>query len=261
MAKTRVIILAAGKGTRMKSDVPKPLVPVAGKPMIEHLLESVRASGVDEKPIVVVGAWSEEAFRAQLGETVEYAVQTEQLGTGHAVACAKHLAGEAENIIVLYGDHPFLCPEIVRGLESMQEAFPGSVAMLTAVVPEFEGDYKTFERWGRIIRDDDGEVIAIREAKDCLPEELEITEVNPALFAFPAAWAWIHLEALKNENASGEYYLTDLIAMAMAEGKEIATASADPLDVIGINSPEELARAEKVFGSVNKKIDELWATG
>lgn len=248
MAKTRVIVLAAGKGTRMKSEIPKPLVLVAGKPMVEHLLESVRASGVDEKPIVVVGAWSEQYFRAALGNTVEYAVQNEQLGTGHAVLTAKEAAGDAERIIVLYGDHPFLSQEVIHGLETMHEAFPDSVAMLTSVVPDFSGDYATFERWGRILRDDDGEVVGIREAKDAAPEEMDITEVNPAIFAFPATWAWAHLAALKNENASKEYYLTDLIAMAMAEGKEIATASADPFDVIGINSPEELARAEKVFG-------------
>lgn len=232
----------------MKSDIPKPLVPIAGKPMIEHLLESVRASGVDEKPIVVVGTWSEHFFRAALGETVDYAVQAEQLGTGHAVFSAKEAAGDAERIIVLYGDHPFLSADVIKGLDVMHEAFPDAIAMLTTVVPDFAGDYATFERWGRILRDDDGEVTGIREAKDATPEELEITEVNPAIFAFPAMWAWTHLAALKNENASQEYYLTDLIAMAMAEGKEIATASADPFDVLGINSPEELARAEKVLG-------------
>lgn len=247
MAKTRVIILAAGKGTRMKSDIPKPLVQVAGKPMIEHLLESVRASGVDERPIVVVGAWSEAMFRAQLGDTVDYAVQDEQLGTGHAVNCAKAAAGDADCIVVLYGDHPFLRPDVIRWLVTMQNAVPDSMAMVTSTVPDFNGDFATFQRWGRIIRNDLGDVVAIREAKDASPDELEINEVNPAIFAFPAEWAWSQLAALKNENASGEYYLTDLVAMAMAEGKEIATASADPFDVIGINSPEELARAEKVF--------------
>lgn len=246
MAHTRVIILAAGKGTRMKSDIPKPLIPVAGKPMIEHLLENVRASGVDEKPIVVIGEWSEAAFRAQLGETVDFAIQTEQLGTGHAVMAAKKVAGDADNIIVLYGDHPFIRPDVIRGITDMLEAFAGSVVMLTAIVPDFVDDYTMFLRWGRILRDENGEVIGIREAKDCTPDELEITEVNPGIYAFPAVWAWANLEKIGNENASKEYYLTDLIALAVAEGKEIATASANPLDVIGINSPEELARAEEL---------------
>lgn len=231
----------------MKSDIPKPLIAVAGKPMVEHLLESVRASGVDEKPIVVVGAWSEGAFRAQLGETVDYAVQDEQLGTGNAVASAKEAAGSADRIIVLYGDHPFVRPDVIKGIADMHEAFPDSVVMLTAIVPDFTGEHEHFIKWGRILRDDDGEVIGIREAKECSPEELDITEINPGIYSFSSAWVWSHLAELKNENASKEYYLTDLIAMAVAEGKEIATASADPFDVIGINSPEELARAERIF--------------
>ncbi|KKW30313.1 MAG: Bifunctional protein GlmU [Candidatus Uhrbacteria bacterium GW2011_GWD2_52_7] len=248
MSNIRVIILAAGKGTRMKSDIPKPLISVAGKPMIEHLLESVRASGVDERPVVVVGAWSEALFRAALGDSVDYAVQREQLGTGHAVRVAQEAVGAADNIIVLYGDHPFIRPEVIKGIADMCEAFTGSVVMLTAVVPDFIDDYTMFERWGRILRDDDGEVIGIREAKDCSQEELEITEVNPGIYAFPAAWAWSSFDKISNENASKEYYLTDLIALAVAEGIEIATASADPLEVVGINSPEELARAERIIG-------------
>ena len=99
-------------------------------------------------------------------------------------------------------------------------------------------------KWGRILRDADGNVTAIREAKDATPEELAVTEVNPAIFAFPAEWACNRLENLKNTNASGEYYLTDLIGIAMEEGVSIVTADADPMDVVGINSPEELARAE-----------------
>lgn len=245
--KTRVIILAAGKGTRMKSDIPKPLILVAGKPMIEHLLESVRASGVDERPIVVVGSWSEAMFRGVLGDTVEYAIQEEQLGTGHAVRSAKGVAGDAEHILVLYGDHPFIRPDVIKGIADMCQAFPRSVVMLTAIVPDYIDDYTMFLRWGRILRDDNGEVVGIREAKDCNEEELDITEVNPGIYAFPAEWAWSNFDKIRNENASKEYYLTDLVALAVAEGKEIVTASADPLEVVGINSPEELARAIKLI--------------
>lgn len=245
MSNTRVIILAAGKGTRMKSDIPKPLIPIAGKPMIEHLLESVRASGVDEKPVVVVGAWSEAMFRAQLGDSVDYAVQTEQLGTGHAVLAARDVVGDAESILVLYGDHPFIRPDVIRGIAMEREAFPEAIVMLTAIVPDFVDDFSIFQRWARILRDENGEVIGIREAKDCSAEELDITEVNPGIYAFGASWAWEHLEKISNNNASGEYYLTTLIDLASLEGTSIVTASADPLEVVGINSPEELARAEK----------------
>jgi bifunctional UDP-N-acetylglucosamine pyrophosphorylase/glucosamine-1-phosphate N-acetyltransferase len=228
----------------MKSDIPKPLIPVAGEPMVTRLIRSVKESGVDERPVVVVGAWSEAQFREALGDTVDFAVQVEILGTGHAVKAAKDIIGDAERAVVLYGDHPFLSASVIRGIADLQDANPGAFVMLTSTVPNFDGDFQTFVRWGRILRGADGAVKAIREAKDATPEELAITEVNPAIFAFPAQWAWDRLERLKNANASGEYYLTDLVSAAMDDGLPIVTASADPFDVIGINSPEELARAE-----------------
>ncbi len=244
MPTTRVVILAAGKGTRMKSDIPKPLISVAGEPMITRLVRSVKESGIDEKPVVVVGSWSEAMFRDVLKDSVDYAVQTEQLGTGHALRSAKEAVGDAGRVVVLYGDHPFIRPEVMGRLVDIQSVNPASVAMLTAKVPNFEDTFATFVKWGRVLRDADGNVTAIREAKDATPEELAVTEVNPAIFAFPAIWAWNRLENLKNTNASGEYYLTDLIGAAMEEGVTIVTADADPMDVVGINSPEELARAE-----------------
>ncbi len=212
--------------------------------MVTRLIRSVKKSGVDERPIVVVGAWSETLFREALGDSVDFAVQMEILGTGHAVRAAKDVAGDAERVVVLYGDHPFLSAPVIRSIAELQESHPEAFVMLTSKVPNFDGDYQTFVRWGRILRGTDGAVTAIREAKDASPEELAITEVNPAIFAFPAAWAWGRLERLKNANASGEYYLTDLVSAAMEDRLSIVTASADPFDVIGINSPEDLARAE-----------------
>lgn len=252
MSKTRVIILAAGKGTRMKSDIPKPLIPVSGEPMICRLVRSVVESGVDAKPIVVVGAWSEAMFRETLGDSVEYAVQKEQLGTGDAVKAARDAAKDAGRIVVLYGDHPFIRPSVIRSIVQMQEENPQAMVMVTATVPNFDGDFQTFVRWGRILRNEHGDVIAIREAKDATEEEREVREVNPALFAFPCPWVWEQLELLNNANASQEYYLTDLVAAAMNARLSIVTTSADPLEVIGVNSPEELARAEEVHrGSIS----------
>jgi len=230
----------------MKSEIPKPLIAVAGEPMVTRLIRSVKESGIDDKPIIVVSALNERMFRKALGDTVDYAVQNEQLGTGHAVKSARDAVGSADRVIVLYGDHPFLRPEVIREIAGLQELNPNAFVMLTATVPNFEGDFQTFARWGRILRDDARRVIAIREAKDTTSEELSVTEVNPAIFAFPTVWAWNQLEMLKNTNASGEYYLTDLVAAAMEEGMPIVTASAEPFDVIGINSPEELARAESL---------------
>ncbi len=244
MPNTRVIILAGGKGTRMKSDIPKPLIPVAGEPMVTRLVRSVKESGVDEKPIVVVGAWSEARFREALGDSVEYTVQVEILGTGHAVKAAKGAVGNAERVVVLYGDHPFIAPTIVRSLIEKANDHPDAVIMLTAKVPHFEGNYLGFVSWSRILRDAQGNIIADRQVKDATDEEKQIREVNPCIYSFPTAWLWERLDRLKNENASKEYYLTDVIAMAMAEGKEVVTVDVDPLEVIGINSPDELLRAE-----------------
>lgn len=246
MSKTRVIILAAGKGTRMKSDIPKPLISVSGEPMITRLIRSVKGSGVDVCPVVVVAPWSKSMFEAVLKNHVEYAVQQEQLGTGNAVKSAREVVADADRVIVLYGDHPFLRPEVIQEIAGLQSSNPTAFVMLTATVPNFVGEFETFVKWGRILRDRTGHVTAIREAKDATPEELLVTEVNPAIFAFPAPWAWEHLDLVKNANASGEYYLTDLVAEAMNSGVPIVTANADPFDVIGINSPEELRRAEAI---------------
>ncbi len=250
MPMTRVVILAAGKGTRMKSDIPKPLIPVAGEPMITRLVRSVKASGIDEKPVVVVGSWSEAMFRDALGDSVDYAMQVEQLGTGHALKVSEDSCRDASSIVVLYGDHPFLSPSILQRLAQLRLEHPDSLVMLTVRVPNFEGDYAGFISWSKILRDEHGKIIGDRQVKDASEEEKKILELNPCMYAFPAPWIWERLSRLKNLNASKEYYLTDVIAMAMEEGKEIVTADADPLDVIGINSPEELARAEAMNAGI-----------
>lgn len=252
MNNTRVVILAAGKGTRMKSDVPKPLIPVAGEPMVTRLVRSVKESGVDEKPIVVVGAWSEALFREALKDSVDYAVQHEQLGTGHALMVAKESAGDATRIIVLYGDHPFLPASVIAGLVHIAAEHENAVAMLTATLPNFDGEFATFAKWGRVLRGADNEVAAIREAKDASAEELETREVSPGMYAFPAPWVWLQESRLRSENAAHEFYINDLIDLALAQGMHIVTSPARPLDVIGVNTPDELARAENAYTGGNR---------
>lgn len=250
MHETRVVILAAGHGKRMGADVPKPLVPIAGRPMIAHLLDSVIASGVDARPVVVVAPDCVGLFKNALDNLCDFAVQAEQLGTGHAVMVAKDIVGDAKRVVILYGDHPFIPAETLRELVTLHDKQPDAVAMLTSTVPGYEGQYDAFRGWARIVRrgrDEGGEVIAIREAKDCSPDELLVREVNPGIYAFPATWMWERLPKLGKSNASGEYYLTELFTMAFDEGMGIVTASADPLDVMGINTPDELTRAEEVF--------------
>ena len=245
---TRVIILAAGKGKRMGSDVPKPLLPIAGRPMIEHLFDSVIDSGIDSQPIVVVASDTVEHFRQVLEDRCEYVVQDEQKGTGHAVMMAQDAAHNADNVIVLYGDHPFLSANVLSSLVKLQQDNSATIAILTATLPNFDNDYVTFKNWGRIVRDENREFVAIREAKDATPEELAITEVNPAMYAFNGEWLWAHLPLLSTKNAAGEMYLTDLIAMAVEEGQSVVSSSANPFEVVGVNTPEELATAERLLG-------------
>jgi bifunctional UDP-N-acetylglucosamine pyrophosphorylase/glucosamine-1-phosphate N-acetyltransferase len=246
---TRVMILAAGKGTRMGADVPKPLVKIAGRAMIEHLLDSIHDSEIDPKPIVIIAPDLTEKFaNICRDDRCEFAIQQEQLGTGHAVQSAREAANGAEAILVLNGDHPFISSETLIKLQELHAESGSVITMLTAKVPNFKGDYQIFQHWGRIIRDETGIVQAIREYKDATEAEREIKEVNPNIFLFNTTWLWEHLSELKNENVSKEYYITDLVEMAIEAGNQVVTAPAKPMEVLGINTKEELARAEKIFG-------------
>ncbi len=247
MTNTRVVILAAGKGRRMGAALPKPLVLIAGKPMIAHLLQSVAKSGIDARPILVLAPDSVDLFRAQLGEGFAVAIQDTQLGTGHAAMCTKTVAADAAHILVLYGDHPFISPTTLQTLVTLHEQHGTVVSMLTTMVPHFEEQFSTFVSWGRILRDEQGRLVESREVKDATPDELARREVNPCIFLFNATWLWESLPKLTNTNASQEYYLTDLIRLALQEGRDVATAPVDPMEVVGVNTPDELHRAEEVF--------------
>lgn len=246
---TRVVILAAGKGSRMGADVPKPLVEIAGRPMIEHLIESIHESEIDERPIVVVAPDTLEQFgEVCRDQRCEFAIQEEQLGTGHAVMSARENANGAENILILYGDHPFLSADLLQSLVELHESQGAVLSMITTKVKNFKKEYEIFKNWSRIIRDNVGRMVKLVEARDATEEELESKEVNPGLYLINAEWLWEHLPEIKNKNASGEYYLTDLIGMAIEEGEDVVTAPANPFEVIGINSKEELERAEQILG-------------
>ena len=249
--KFRIVILAAGKGTRMNQNFPKALTPVSGKPILKYLLESIESSGLDAKPVVVIA----KDF-PKLGEVIgcicEHAVQDEQLGTGHAVRCTQSFVDDADALIVLYGDHPFLSAATLKRIaETHCDAQRGQgtppITMGTTCLPATDGWYKAFEKWGRILRDDSGRIIGNRQFKDASDEEKQILERDPALFCFKTDWLWEKLSQLKNENAQGEYYLTDLVAMAFAEGLEIPTVSIPPEEAIGINTPEEKEIAEEIL--------------
>ena len=234
MSSQAAIVLAAGKGTRMRSDLPKVLHPVCGLPMVEHVVRALRGAGVG-RVIVVVGHGGE-AVQAALGGSVEYAWQHEQLGTGHAVRCAAEaLAGFEGTIVVASGDTPLVDADTMAGLLGAHEESALTVA--TAILENPTG-------YGRIVRDAAGKPVRIVEQKDATPEQRVIHEVNAGLYAFDAATLFRLLPTLKNENAQGEYYLTDLVAMVAADGLTLSAYTADAALLAGVNDRWQLAEVE-----------------
>jgi bifunctional UDP-N-acetylglucosamine pyrophosphorylase/glucosamine-1-phosphate N-acetyltransferase len=242
----QVIILAAGRGTRMNSDLPKVLQPLQGRPMITYLIESVIKSQICPRPIIIVSPDNQAIIKEALSKyNLDYAVQAEPLGTGQAVACAQELLTKSDirNLVVFYGDHPFIQPET---MEKLIVNHYDPITMMTTQVNNFTGWYQNFSHWGRIIRSQ-GEIQEIVEFKDATPEQQAIKEVNPALFCFNNSWLWENIIHLKNNNKQKEYYLTDIIKIATSQKIRINSLVIDPQEAIGINSPEELAVAEELL--------------
>jgi bifunctional UDP-N-acetylglucosamine pyrophosphorylase/glucosamine-1-phosphate N-acetyltransferase len=239
------IILAGGKGTRMQIDLPKALVNLKGKPLLQHVLDTFRKVSSVVKPVIVVGHMAD-LVKEKIGSQYRYALQTEQLGTGHAVAITKnHINNDTDTIFVSYTDQPFLKPNTIRKIVDLQSLDKNSViTMATSDVGHFNDWHKGFERFGRIKRDDNGQVVAIIEYKDADDAEKKITEINPAYFAFKTSWLWSNIDKLKNHNNQKEYYLTDLVALAIRDGFKINTYNIEPIEAIGANSKEELAILE-----------------
>ena len=243
---THIVILAAGHGKRMQSETPKVLSLLGGKPLISHLLESITASGVTETPVIVVGHKREEVMEA-LGSEYRYAIQNEQLGTGHAVLSAyEALQGATGNVMILFGDMPHVTPETIRAIAETQERSGGALTMATVPVASFEGWRAGFYDFSRVIRAENGTIVRTVEKKDATEEELKINEVNPCYICVRHDWLWDHLRQLKNANAQKEYYLTDLIAMAVAENAGIASVAIDPHEAFGVNTKENLAILESL---------------
>ncbi len=235
-APLNVIILAAGKGTRMKSDLPKVLHPLAGKSLLGHVLEAAD-SLAPERICVVYGHGGETLPQAIGRSELAWAKQEPQLGTGHAVQQAvPHLNPEAIALI-LYGDVPLTRPETLG--EMVMIARGGAIALLTVRLANPAG-------YGRIVRNARGQVERIVEHKDASPEELAINEVNTGILALPAGKLAGWLSRLTNNNAQGEYYLTDVIGMAAAEGEQVIPCHpAAEWEVLGINSRQQLAELER----------------
>lgn len=228
-----VVVLAAGKGTRMQSALPKVLQPLAGQPLLSHVL--VAAAGTEPaQTAVVIGHGADQIQAAFQEQNIEWVEQTEQLGTGHAVQQALPVLPDEGTAVILYGDVPLVRAETIKQLSAAADS---GLALLTVQLDDPTG-------YGRIVRQN-GSVQAIVEQKDASPTELEITEVNTGLMAAPVAKLRSWLPKLTNNNAQGEYYLTDIVAMAVADGVEVqAVVAAEPDEVAGVNDRVQLAEAE-----------------
>ncbi len=244
----KVIILAGGKGKRMKSELPKALFPINNRPMIQYLIDSVLGSGVDKEPIIVASPSNREMIEEGLKDySVKIAVQEKPLGTGHAVFSAKDLIeDEVENIMVLYSDQPFISSESIK---SLSENHKTKVSLMTVMVKDFDDWRQSFYTWGRIIRSGGG-ISGIIEFKDASDQIKEIKEVNPALFNFDKDWLFNNIDKIKNNNKQGEYYLTDLIAMAFKQNISIGSSVIDAKEAIGVNTPEDLKIARSLVSKI-----------
>lgn len=252
MREIEAVVLAAGKGTRMVSALPKVLHPICGQPMIAYVLETLTAVGI-ASPIVVIGHEADQ-MRQVLGGRLRYAVQGDQLGTGHAVMQAlPHLEDYSGTVLILYGDVPFLRSETIEALVAHHRGQEAAATILTDLRNDPTG-------YGRVIRDSAGNVRRIVEEPDASPEERDVREINAGMYAIEAGALRDALDALEPANAQGEYYLTDAIGVLLDRGHTVAAVVvADSLEATGINSRSELARAEAAMRAI--MLDRLMTAG
>jgi bifunctional UDP-N-acetylglucosamine pyrophosphorylase/glucosamine-1-phosphate N-acetyltransferase len=245
-----VVILAAGQGKRMKSDLPKVLQPLAGRPMLSHVIDCARS--LDARAIHVVYGHGGEQVREMLaGQAVNAVLQAKQLGTGHAVLQAMPAIADDDLVLVLYGDVPLIRRETLERL--IGQAGDNSIAVLSVALDDPTG-------YGRIVRDTAGNVVRIVEQKDANRKELAIREVNTGLMALSARHLRRWLGALRNDNAQGEYYLTDVVVAAVKEGLEVNAVIAPTVsEVLGINDKVQLAEVEAAHR--RERANELMRAG
>ncbi|MCK5566374.1 MAG: NTP transferase domain-containing protein, partial [Actinomycetia bacterium] len=253
-----VVILAAGKGKRMKSETPKVLHKVCGRPMIYYILKQIL--GLDPKNIFIVAGHKKELLKSYLDlefarvKTIE---QDKQLGTGHAVKIVRDGAGDfGRNMLVLSGDSPLISKETLRSLISLKDRENTAAVILTSVVVDDPGGY------GRIVKNKKGEVTRIVEEADASPSEKKIDEVNSSFYCFDTKLLFENIDSIGVKNSQGEYYLTDIIETLIKKGHKVKTfTAADHNEVKGINDRVQLAETEKIIRkSINKRLMESGIT-
>jgi len=238
MSQRYAIVLAAGQGTRMKSKLYKVLHRVCGKPMVQHVVDNLKRLQVDR--ILVVVGHGAEAVKQQLGSDIEYAMQEQQLGTGHAVLQASpYLKGQEGTTLVLSGDEPLISAETLEALIEEHEKKQAAATILTRIMDNPTG-------YGRIVRGGDGSVERIVEQKDASEEEKRIKEINTGTYCFDNKKLFEFLQQVRNDNAQGEYYLTDVIEILKSQNETIAACITEE-ETVGVNDRVALAKAEKIM--------------
>ena len=235
------LVLAAGKGTRMKSDLAKVLHRINDRPMVHYVIDLAREIG-SERIILIIGHQKEKVVEMCSSLPVEFAVQELQLGTGHAVKITENiLDGFDGDVIVLSGDVPLLTKATMTGLIDTHTDSDAVATLLTAILPDPTG-------YGRVLRDDSGQVIKIVEQKDGSPAELEINEINVGIYVFRAKRLFETLKIIRNDNVQGEYYLPDVIKIYVDRGEKVVARLADNFDETrGINTVAQLSEAETIL--------------
>ncbi|WP_315080621.1 bifunctional UDP-N-acetylglucosamine diphosphorylase/glucosamine-1-phosphate N-acetyltransferase GlmU [uncultured Clostridium sp.] len=233
------LVLAAGQGKRIKSDLPKVLHKVCGKEMVNHVIDTIRKAGIQDANIII-GKGAELVKERTEEKNVTYSLQSEQLGTGHAVQCASEfLKGKKGTVAVFTGDTPLIKESTIKNLFNTHIEEKNVATILTAIVDDPTG-------YGRIIRRDN-EVLRIVEHKDCNEEELKVNEMNSAIYCFDIELLYESLSKLSNNNEQGEYYLTDVIEILKSAGHNIGAVVTDLDETIGVNSRAQLAQAEEIL--------------
>ena len=249
MQELGVILLAAGQGTRMKSALPKVLHPLAGRPLFIHALGTAQRL-LPARVAIVIGHGADLVRQAHNGTNVTWAIQDKQLGTGHAVICAKEVFDRfSGEVLILSGDVPLIKEATLRAMVAQHRSRQAAVTLLTAALDRPQG-------YGRVMRDASGKVTGIVEEKDASDSERQIREVNAGIYVVSSVFLFAALSAVNNDNRQGEYYLPDIVAIGLAQGKTIETVQvADAREMMGVNTREELAFMEK---SLRESINRQW---
>ncbi|MHB9036153.1 MAG: sugar phosphate nucleotidyltransferase [Armatimonadota bacterium] len=236
------LILAAGKGSRFQSETgepfPKVLRPVLGKPMVSYVVDRLKAANVNDITLIV--GFQAEQVKREMGPSFRYVFQAEQKGSGHAVACAKDaFEGFQGHLVIMCGDSPLFTSETICRLMRKHVETRAVITLVSAELDDPTG-------YGRIVRDESGRIRGIVEEKCAGPAERAIKEVNGGSYVFDSKWLFDNIESMAI-NEAGEYNLTDMVRVAIAQGRAVSTAQCDPTELLGVNTPAQLAAAEKIL--------------